>query len=167
VSTTARSRIETGEPADPRDLLGDFGHRHPVDVRFADTDAMGHVNNAVYLTLVEGARIAWWAAVTGEPILREAERAEGLILAEANVAFRAPIFFGDHVVVETRATRLGRTSLALEHRVTAAREAEPPRLVATCRSVIVRYDYVEARPVAFSSGLIDRIETFEGRVLRG
>jgi acyl-CoA thioester hydrolase len=160
-----RSRIEIGT-ADARDLAGDFGHRHVVQVRFADTDAMGHVNNAAYLTFVEAARIDWWAAVAGEPILREPARAEGLILAEASVAFRAPVFFGDRVVVETRATGIGRTSLALEHRVTAQRDGEPCRLVATCQSVIVRYDYVEERPTPFLSELVERVEAFEGRTLR-
>ena len=38
-----------------------------IDVRFADTDAMGHVNNAVYLTYCEIARIRYWTDVTGEP----------------------------------------------------------------------------------------------------
>jgi acyl-CoA thioester hydrolase len=35
-----------------------------IDVRFADTDAMGHVNNAVYLTYCEMARIRYWSDVT-------------------------------------------------------------------------------------------------------
>ena len=54
-------------PDDPRDLPGTFCHRREVDVRFADTDAMGHVNNAVYLTYCESARISYWTDVTGEP----------------------------------------------------------------------------------------------------
>jgi acyl-ACP thioesterase len=43
-------------PADARDLSGPFRHRRMIEVRFADTDAMGHVNNAKYLTYVETAR---------------------------------------------------------------------------------------------------------------
>ena len=38
-----RSRVEV--PADARDIAGDFAHRHLVEVRLSDTDAMGHVNN--------------------------------------------------------------------------------------------------------------------------
>ena len=64
--TPARGRIAT--PEDPRDLAGDFAHTVEIDVRFADTDAMGHVNNAVYLTYCEMARIRYWTDVTGEPI---------------------------------------------------------------------------------------------------
>ena len=80
--------------------------------------------------------------------------------------FRAPIFFGEQVVVETRATRIGQSSLTVEHRLTASRAGEPARLVATCSSVIVRYDYVRERPVPFTADTIERIERFEGRRLR-
>ncbi len=127
---------------------------------------MGHVNNAVYLTFVETARIAWWTAATGEPLERDGGRAEGLILAEAEVAFRSPVFFGETVVIETRAARMGRTSLGLEHRLTASAADGPRRLVATCRSVIVRYDYVTEQPIAWRPELIAQVETAEGRRLR-
>jgi acyl-CoA thioester hydrolase len=166
VTAASSERRVAVVPDDPRDLRGDFRHRHGVEVRFADTDAMGHVNNAAYLTYIEAARVRWWADVTGEPIIRDPGRAESLILAEADVAFRAPIFFGDAVVVETRTTHIGRSSLHVEHRLTAATAGEPPRLAATCTSVIVRYDYVGERPVAFAADTIERLEQFEGSRLR-
>lgn len=162
-----RDRVAVVGSHDVRDLDGDFGHRLAVSTRFADTDAMGHVNNAVYLTFVESARIAWWLAATGEPLEREAGRPDGLILAEAEIAFRAPVFFGDTVTVESRATRIGRTSLGLEHRLSAARDGEVARLVAICRSVLVRYDYVREVPVPWPAELADRVEAFEGSPLRG
>ena len=165
-SPATRQRVAVAGAPDPRDLEGNFGHRAGVVVRFADTDAMGHVNNAVYLTFIESARIGWWMAATGEPLEREAGRAEGLILAEAEIAFRSPVFFGETLVVETRATRIGRTSLALEHRLTASPPGGPVRLVATCRSVLVRYDYETERPVAWPAPLVEQVEAFEGRTLR-
>ena len=42
----------------------------PIEVHFADLDGMGHINNAVYLTYMESARIAWWMQVTGRRTLR-------------------------------------------------------------------------------------------------
>lgn len=161
-----RARVAVAGPTDGRDLEGDFGHRLRLELRFGDTDAMGHVNNAVYLTFVESARVDWWMATTGEALEREPGRAEGLILAEAEIAFRSPVVFGEAVVVETRASRIGRTSLGLDHRITASRPGGPVRLAATCRSVIVRYDYDRERPVAWPTELIARIESFEGRGLR-
>lgn len=162
-----RDRVATAGPADPRDLAGDFAHRVTVRVRFADTDAMAHVNNATYLTYIEVARIDWWTAITGESLEREHGRRDGLILAEVETAFRSPVVFGETVTIETRATRLGRTSMALEHRLTAASTGGgPARLAATCRSVLVRYDYVAAAPTPWPPEFVAAIEGFEGRSLR-
>jgi acyl-CoA thioester hydrolase len=162
--TPTRARIAT--PDDPRDLPGDFAHTVEIDVRFADTDAMGHVNNAVYLTYCEMARIRYWTEVTGEPIAPGHEGAESLILAEARITYRAPVFHGESVIVETRATSVGRSSFILEHRLTAHLPGGAPRLVATSESVMVRYDYASERPTPLGPEFIAAIETFEGASLR-
>ena len=159
-----RSRIDT--PEDARDLPGDFGHQVSVHVRFADTDAMGHVNNAVYLTYCEMARIRYWSDVTGEPVAAGHEGAESLILAEARITYRAPVFHTETVTVETRATHIGRSSFTLEHRLTSCAPGGSPRLVAVSDSVMVRYDYRTDRPAPLSDGFVDAIELFEGRRLR-
>jgi len=153
--------------ADPRDLTGPIRHRVEIVVRFADTDAMGHVNNAKYLTYCEIARIRYWTDITGEPISLGTEGAESLILAEARITYRAPAFHGEVVSVETRATRIGRSSFTLEHRLLACVEGDEPRLVAVSESVLVRYDYASARPVALSEMHVAAIESYEGRSLRG
>ena len=161
-----RSRIATAP--DPRDLEGDFAHRVSIDVRFADTDAMGHVNNAVYLTYCEAARIQYWTDVTGEPVAERHHGAESLILAEARITYRAQVFHTDIVTVESRATRVGTASFTLEHRLTARDESGdgPSRLAATSDSILVRYDYATSLPVALSPEHVAAIETFEGRSLR-
>ena len=156
----------TAAQQDPRDLTGAFRHAVEIVVRFADTDAMGHVNNAKYLTYCEIARIRYWTDVTGEPIALGTEGAESLILAEAKITYRAPAFHGEVVTVETRATRIGRSSFTLEHRLTACIKGEDPRLVAVSESILVRYDYASAHPVALSEEHVDAIETFEARSLR-
>jgi acyl-CoA thioester hydrolase len=163
-TSPTRGRIAT--PEDPRDLAGDFAHSVEIDVRFADTDAMGHVNNAVYLTYCEMARIRYWTDVTGEPIAPGHEGAESLILAEARITYRAPVFHGERVTVETRATRLGRSSFVLEHRLTAHLPDGAPRLVATSESVMVRYDYATERPTPLGAAFVATIERFEGTSLR-
>jgi acyl-CoA thioester hydrolase len=156
-------RIET--PPDPRDLPGDFRHRVDVEVRFADTDAMGHVNNAVYLTYCEMARIRYWTDVTGEPVAAGHEGAESLILAEARITYRAPVFHTETVTVETRATHIGRSSFTLEHRLTACPPGGSPRMVATSASIMVRYDYRTDRSAPLGREFVEAIEAFEGRSL--
>jgi acyl-CoA thioester hydrolase len=166
VTAPTRTRVVVAGPPDPRDLPGDFGHRREIDVRFVDTDAMGHVNNAVYLTYCETARIAYWTNVTGEPVRLGAAGAESLILAEARITYRAPAYHGQVVTVETRAIRIGRSSFTLEHRLTAAVGRGEPTLVAVSESILVRYDYARDAPVAVSAEVIFAIERFEGRGLR-
>jgi acyl-CoA thioester hydrolase len=158
--------VAAAGPPDPRDLPGDFGHRRRIEVRFADTDAMGHVNNAVYLTYCEVARITYWTDVTDEPVRLGTAGAESLILAEARITYRAPAFHGQVVTVETRATRIGRSSFTLEHRLTAAVPDGEPTLVALSESILVRYDYARDAPVPLSADAIGAIEGFEGRRLR-
>jgi acyl-CoA thioester hydrolase len=161
-----RLRIDVRD--DPRDLPGDFPHRLAVDVRFGDTDAMGHVNNARFLTYCESARISYWEEAMGEAIGLPTHGAEdSLILADIDVAFRTPAFFGETLTVETRIGRTGRTSATLEHRITAApSESGPARLVATATAVVVLYDYATASPRPVPDRMIERLEAFEGRPLR-
>lgn len=163
----ARLRIEV--PPDPRDLPGDFPHRFAVTIRFGDTDAMGHTNNSRFLTFCESARIDYWESATGESFALVTHGAEeSLILAEIRVTYRSPSFFGEELTVESRLGRLGRTSFTLEHRVTA--QASPrgqARLVATAEDVLVLYDYATERPRVIPDELIARLETYEGRRLRG
>jgi acyl-CoA thioester hydrolase len=112
------------------------------------------------------ARIRYWSDVTGEPVAAGHEGAESLILAEARITYRAPVFHTETVTVETRATHIGRSSFILEHRLTACAPGGSPRLVATSESVMVRYDYRTDRPAPLSDAFIAAIETFEGRSLR-
>ena len=40
--------------------MKDFPFSCPVELRYSDVDAMNHVNNAVYVTFLETARIRLW-----------------------------------------------------------------------------------------------------------
>lgn len=130
---------------------------------------MGHVNNSRFLTYCESARIAFWEAATGEPMALPTHGAgESLILADIQVTFRTPAFFGDELTVESRIGRIGHTSFTLEHRITAATSARgAARLVATAVATLVVYDYAAARPRAVPDEIVGRLEAWEGRSLRG
>jgi acyl-CoA thioester hydrolase len=161
-----RARIEV--PPDPRDLPGDFPHRLRIDVRFGDTDAMGHVNNARFLTYCETARIDYWERVTGRPFAIATHGAvESMILADIKVSFRSPAYAGEVLTVESRVGRIGRTSFTLEHRITAPdSERGHARLVATAEAVQVLYDYRSERPLEIPPATVEALEAFEGRALR-
>jgi acyl-CoA thioester hydrolase len=162
-----RSRIDV--PPDARDIPGDFAHRHAVEVRLADTDAMGHVNNALYLPYVEIARVAYYEQVTGNPLPIGTHGAEeGMILAEIRVTYRSPAFYGETITVETRVERIGRTSFGMAHRLTAPESRYgPARLIAVADSVLVSYDYQTESPIPVPDDWRAAMEAFEGRSFSG
>ena len=45
---------------------------HPIEVRFSDLDAMGHVNNALVVSYMEQARFQWWRTFLGGRKFQEA-----------------------------------------------------------------------------------------------
>ena len=82
---------------------------------------MGHVNNAKYHTYVELGRVRYLRDALGEATPRR------VILAESRMVHRSPVFFGETVIVETRVSRIGRSSIAMDHRLSVPSDptAEP------------------------------------------
>jgi acyl-CoA thioester hydrolase len=111
-----------------------FVHAEPV--RFSDLDGFGHVNNAVFSTYLEQARLAWFGTrAPDEPMpLRD------VILARTEIDFRSPVVFGETVEIGVRPSRVGTRSFELAYELRAG-----DRLVAEARSVLVGYDYDRAR----------------------
>jgi acyl-CoA thioester hydrolase len=110
--------------------VADFPYVHRDRVRFRDCDAMGHVNNAVYSTYLEEARIG----VLGDLI--------DFILARVEIDFRSELRNGEDVEVRTRCSRIGTKSFDLEHVISA-----DGRVVAEAKSVLVAYDYERGESV--------------------
>ncbi len=135
-----------------------FSFRSEVQVRFRDLDAMNHVNNAVYMTYFEIARLAFWAAITGSDDVR----ARGLILAEQTCTYRSPARFNEHLLVWIKPTAIRRSSFVYRYRID---EREYGRLIATGRSVQVAYDYETERVVPLPPELRAALERAAGRPL--
>jgi len=136
-----------------------FRHRTTLQVRFRDIDAFGHVNNAVFFSYLEQARIRYLLDV-----LQPATTFDRLplILARVELDFRSPIMFAEEVGVETRIDRIGRSSIAMSHRMVAGAEV---RLVGEARTVLVTYDYATARPMDVPDEWRARVTAHEGRPL--
>ena len=114
----------------------DFVHRERV--RFRDVDAMGHVNNAVYLTYLEEARAAWMLAL-GLAVGHEFP----IIIARAEIDFRSPARFGEEIEIGVKAGRFGTKSFDLEYELRAG-----DRAVAAAKTICVAYDYERGETVA-------------------
>jgi len=111
---------------------------HPVNVRWRDVDALGHVNHAVFLTYLEEGRDAFFAQVLGDPIY---------VVVRIEVDLRAEVRYPDRrVTVRIEVERLGTTSLTTRETIlTPAGE-----VAAEARVVTVRWDADHGKPVPFS-----------------
>lgn len=117
-------------------------HEIELDIRWGDMDAVGHVNNATYLTYFEQARIGWLAALGGRLAFSEAQ---GPVMANVSCEFRRPIVHPARLRVEVLAGEPGRSSLPTAYRIVDA--ADPSIEYATGSSVLVWIDYRSGRPV--------------------
>jgi acyl-CoA thioester hydrolase len=142
-----------------------FRYVLPVEVRFRDTDAMGHINNAVYLTYFEAARAGYYHAVTGRSFDGLRDEPVSLILARATVDFRAQGFFGERLLAGCRTTWVGRSSFGMAYRITAdeASSHGAGRLLAEGETVLVTFDYKSQRPVRIPEMLLAQLAAFEGQ----
>jgi acyl-CoA thioester hydrolase len=107
---------------------------HREHVRFRDLDAMGHVNNAVFATFLEQARIAFLSP--------HGAKIENMILARLEIDFRSPAELGETIEITVTPTRVGTKSFDLEYVLRA-----DDRVVAEAKTVLVAYDYEHSRPV--------------------
>jgi acyl-CoA thioester hydrolase len=120
---------------------------HPVDVRWRDVDALGHVNHAVFLTYLEEGRDAFFAqALASDPVY---------VVARLEVDLRAEVRYPDRrVTVRIEVERLGTTSLTTRETIlTAAQE-----VAAQARVVTVRWDSSQRKPKPFSEAERARLE---------
>jgi acyl-CoA thioester hydrolase len=111
---------------------------HVEQVRFRDLDPMGHVNNAVFLTYIEQARVAFLAEVGAAAGLEDMN----MIVARIEIDFKAPVRLGQEVEISVHASRFGAKSFDLDYVLRVDGE-----IVSEARSVQVAYDYDRREPI--------------------
>jgi len=125
-------------------------HETRLRVRFGETDLAGHVNNAVYLSYLEEARVDFFRSVF------ETEKVP-LILASAKLDFMRQVFFPDILRIETGILRLGRTSFDMLHRLFREETGEIALIgVAT----LVRFNYDRQAPEPLDVFWRDRLNRY-------
>jgi acyl-CoA thioester hydrolase len=135
-----------------------FKHKFPIQIRFKDIDKMGHVNNAVYLTFIETARVHYFDSVVGHG--NKWSHQVGLILARTEIDYKAPVFLRDSIVVYTRCSRIGTKSITIDWAI--VRENTPTEeIVAKGISVLVCYDYEQNTTIAVPDEHRELLEVYE------
>lgn len=110
--------------------------------RFAETDALGHINNTVVPVWFEQARapIFRWFTPDLDP------KKWRLIIAKIEVNFQREILYGHQVEVKTYVEVIGNSSFRIGQEVW-----QQERLCAKGSSVMVHFDYQSKKPTLIPS----------------
>lgn len=135
-----------------------FRHTLPVQIRFNDVDQYGHMNNSSYFSLYDLAKTSYLRDVFGNKDWHHM----GIVVANINADFLAPVFFSDDLIIETTVIHLGHKSFTLLQR--AINKASGV-LKCQCRTVMVGYDVATKEPVELPADFKQAVCDYEGKSL--
>lgn len=119
-----------------------------IKVRFYETDALGHVNNTVIPAWFETGRLPVFELFTEQGNPYEIS----LIVANLNVDFIRPVYFGHPVTLKTYIARIGNSSFDIGSEVW-----QQDKLCAKGTTILVNYDYKHERSVAISESIKSKL----------
>lgn len=113
------------------------------EIRFADIDAMGHVNNAVYFTYFEQARMHFFRQLVDD---KWDWTVHGILVARNEVDYRIPILLHDSVSIEVFCKHIGTKSVTLAYKIMKSSK-EGPVLCSSGASVLVCFNHTAQRTI--------------------
>ena len=138
------STIGEGDPAD-------WPFSFTDEVRFADVDAMGHLNNVVFLVFFESARVAYVLdAIPGHDPARDDDF--GFMVVETKITYRSPGRYGEAIETLLRPGTIGRTSFRCDFEMRVGK-----RVLADGYAVLVTFDRAAQRPSEIPTVLRERL----------
>jgi acyl-CoA thioester hydrolase len=126
-----------------------YPFRTSAEIRYADTDRQGHVNNAVFATFSEIGRVAFLY----DPAHPLAPEGASFVVARLTIDFHAELFWPGTVEIGTGVTRIGRSSFALAQGI-----FNREKRVASAEAVIVLFDKETRASRALPTDTIMRLE---------
>ncbi len=144
----------------PSDALREFPLVITIPVEWGDQDALGHVNNVIYLRWSETGRIEYLSRLG----LWNGSAAErfGPILANITCNFRYPLTYPDSVHVGTRVVSIGNSSFKMTHRIVSEKLGI---VAADLESTLVWIDYEANKSIRVPAEMREAIEKLEGTEL--
>jgi len=131
----------------------DTSFEHEVDVRYRDIDAFGHVNNVVYGTYCEEARVAYMIEVLGLDDLADLD----IVVVSLNVDFRSSVSDPSTVDVGVEVDRMGDSSFTMSYELQQHGE-----LVAQAETTQVHVDQQTGESRPLPDEWRERVAEFEG-----
>lgn len=129
-------------------LLSDYSHHVTDNIRFADVDVQGHVNNVKFATFVETGRVT----ISRDPVQGFQVPDATFALRKLTIEYLAEMKWPGQVTIATRIQRLGTSSLTLAHGLFVG-----DTCAATAESVLVLIDRQTHRPRPFPDDIAAKL----------
>jgi len=112
-----------------------------IQMRFADVDSLGHVNNVNQQHYFDLGKSDFFARVLHMEIRRDTR---GLIIASTHTDYKTQILLGSSVCVTTRPVEIGHKSFRLFQQII---DTETREVKTECTTVIVAFDFEAQRSI--------------------
>jgi len=122
-----------------------------IEPRFCELDGLGHINNASFLEWIEQARIPLFRIFNPTLDLKK----WNLILARNEIDYLFPVEFGSEVKIETYFSKIGNSSIKMEHELFQNGE-----IVARASGVIIHYDYDQKKSVPINQQIREQLKNY-------
>lgn len=136
-----------------------FKHTMNVQIRFNDIDALGHVNNAVYMEFFDLGKANYFTEVNGGPV---DWRTANVVVANVNCNYLAPIYFHEPMAVQTQAVYLHDRSLKLLQQLINTKTGE---VKCQCQVIMVGFDVKNGTSAPIADDWKEKLTTYEARSL--
>ncbi|MFJ7747315.1 acyl-CoA thioesterase [Peribacillus sp. NPDC097295] len=113
-------------------------HELKVNVRFSETDALGHINNRSYFIYLEEARLKFFEALG----LVSSVEGWNFLLASTNCNFFSQGYFNQLLTVRTYLTKVGTKSCELSQDILCSQTGEP---ISKGTAVLVCFNFTEQK----------------------
>ena len=137
--------------------LKDFKFKHPIQMRWNDLDALGHVNNALFVTYFEVAR--------GHYMLKASPGWDWLknmfLIGNVEVNFHKELLLtAEKAEVMMRTAKIGKKSFQLEYAVVSQKNGETV-LHATGTTTQIMFDTKTRTTIEIEPWIKEALEAFE------
>lgn len=137
----------------------EFRHSLPVQLRFNDIDALGHVNNNVYLQLFDLGKYDYFKQVMGDGFDLTSL---AMVVVNINCDFMAPSYLDEPLQVSTATEAIGDKSLRLRQIITNSTTGQ---IKCRATTVMVSFDPATGTSAPIEDASRAKVESFEKRRL--
>ena len=120
--------------------IDDYKLKYHLETRFRDLDAFGHVNNAVYASYIESARVN----LLNSWKIPRSNKGKSIIMASLKINYHSQLKHPTSLVLGQKIIRLGRTSFDIE---TVIFDSNDNRVICSALVVVVCFDFDSQSPV--------------------